>query len=99
MTKRLALASAAMAVLAGNFNRLLGVAPGHFESGAKADGSGASRAAKRLAAFREAQAERLKDAGPDSPSRQVLRAEARRAGKMPVGMSRRAWHIKMGYPR
>lgn len=63
-------------ILSSNFNRLMGIPVGYFGSGRKSDepGPGKARAAARLAAHREAQAKRLKDAPAPQETRQQRRA-------------------------
>lgn len=61
-------------------------------------GPGVARAQERRKRERAAQADRLKDAPPPAKTRQQERAEDRRAGKMPRGMSQQKWHSIKGFP-
>lgn len=86
--------------LAPIFNSLLGIEVGHFGASPRASepGEGVKRARARLAAHRKAQAERLKDGMDEVVTRQQSRAEERRLGKMPIGVSQARWHTLNKFP-
>lgn len=86
--------------LAANFNALMNVAADSFGSSPRRaePGDGVKRARARLAAYRKAQADRLKDGMGEVVTRQQSRAEDRRLGKMPIGVSQARWHSMKGFP-
>jgi MoxR-like ATPase len=94
--RKLMIASAAFAIRA----QMAAQAPMAIAGEASPRRAGQTDSRQRAAAIvdgiRASHAERLANAALHPPTRQLLRAFARREGKMPIGMSRKDWHRMKG---
>lgn len=87
-----------LARLAAAFNAMLSISPGHFGTSPASlrPGKGVILASERIRSARDATNARLAGAEERPPSRQVLRRAAIRAGKMPLGMTKKEWDRRNG---